>query len=448
MLLMRRLVVSSLLLLFPARALAQHPGHSPPPDQTTPTTGDGMEAMQHGEDHGDGMHVTGALGLPMSRIGSGTAWLPDDSPMRAFQLRGGGWHVMVHGNIFVGYDYQAGDAGDDQAVSQNWVMAMAHHALGGGHFTSRAMLSLEPLTVGKDGYPLLLQSGEQVDGVALVDRQHPHDLFMELATLYEHDITKHVAFQLYAALAGEPALGPVAFPHRPSAMMDPLAPLGHHWLDSTHISFGVVTAGVFTRKVKLEGSWFNGREPDDKRYDLDLRGLDAASGRLTVNPSAQWSLQASAGYLDSPEELEPDVSLIKTTASATHATKLGSRRYWTSSVAWGRNTPSSGPATDSVFAETVFDLGHLGATFARAEYVRKSGHDLALDPAMEDATFDIGMLSLGHTHPVLREGGLETSLGVRGSAGVIDADLQSRYGTRFPLGVMAYVQIQPQMMGH
>ena len=128
--------------------------------------------------------------------------------------------------------------------------------------------------------------------------------------------------------------------------------------------------------------------------------------------------------------------------------KLGSRRYWTSTVAWGRNTPSSGPATDSMFAETVLDLDRLGATFARAEYVVKSGHDLALDPAMEDATFDIGMFSLGHTHPVLREGGLDTSLGVRGSVGVIDANLESRYETRFPLGVMAYVQIQPQVMGH
>jgi len=406
-----------------------------------------METMQHGEGEKPRMHLIGALGLPMSRVGSGTAWLPDDSPMRAFQLRGGGWHVMIHGNMFVGYDYQAGDAGGDQAVSQNWVMAMAHHSLGGGHFTGRAMLSLEPLTVGKDGYPLLLQSGEQVDGVPLVDRQHPHDLFMELATMYERDITESVAFQLYGALAGEPALGPVGFPHRPSAMMDPLAPLGHHWLDSTHITFGVVTAGVFTRKVKLEGSWFNGREPDDERYDLDLRGFDAASGRLTVNPNAQWSLQASAGYLDSPEELEPDVSLVRTTASATHAASLG-RGYSTSTLAWGRNTPSSGPATDSVLAETVLDLGHLGATFARAEYVRKTGHDLALDPAMEDTTFDVGMLSLGHTHPILREGGLETALGIRGSAGMIDADLEGRYGTRYPLGVMAFVEIQPQVMRH
>lgn len=443
-------VVVVLTLLIPSRALGQHEGHVPPPKPTTSTPGESMESMdtmRHSEMQSEDMHPRGALGLPMSRVGSGTAWLPDDSPMRAFQLRRGDWHFMIHGNIFVGYDYQAGDAGDDDVVSQNWVMAMAGHELAGGHFAARAMLSLEPLTVGKSGYPLLLQSGEAIDGAPLVDRQHPHDLIMEAAVMYERAITDGFAFQLYGALAGEPALGPVGFPHRPSAMTDPLAPLGHHWQDATHITFGVLTAGVFTRTAKLEASWFNGSEPDDERYDLDLRGFDAVSARLSVNPSANWSLQASGGYLDSPEELEPDVSVVRTTASASHAQRFG-RRHWTSTLAWGRNTPSSGPATDSVLAETVLDLDHLGATFARAEYVMKSGHDLALDPAMEDETFAIGTLSIGHTHPVLRAGGLETSLGVRGSAGAIDADLESRYGTRFPLGVMAYLQVQPQAMQH
>jgi hypothetical protein len=423
----------ALVLAVPADAFGQHAGH--------------QDATRYGEPGGEARHPAGALGLPMSRVGSGTSWLPDDAPMRAFHLEGGGWDLMLHGNVFVGYDYQAGDAGDDQLVSQNWLMAMAGHELAGGRLAARTMLSLEPLTVGRRGYPLLLQTGEQVDGAPLVDRQHAHDLIMEAAAMYERGLTDRVAFQLYAALAGEPALGPAGFPHRPSAMSDPLAPLGHHWLDSTHISFGVLTAGAFTRTAKLEGSWFNGREPDDERYDLDLRAFDAASARLTVNPDAHWSLQASGGYLDSPEELEPGVSVIRTTASASHARRLG-RGHWTSTLGWGRNTPSSGPATDAVLAESVLDLDRLGATFARAEYVRKSGRDLALDPAMEDEVFGIATVSLGHTHPVLREGGLETALGVRGSAGVIDAELEPRYGTRFPLGVMAYVQIQPQAMQH
>jgi hypothetical protein len=423
----------------PSYAYAQHGDHGPPAEE--------IEATRPGELGDQTQHVTGALRLPMSRLGSGTAWLPDEAPTRAFSLRSGGWHFMLHGNVFVGYDYQAGDAGDDQLVSQNWLMAMAGHELAGGLVTARAMLSLEPLTLGKRGYPLLLQSGEQVDGQPLVDRQHPHDLIMEAAAMYERDLTRRIAFQVYAALAGEPALGPVGFPHRPSAMTDPLAPLGHHWQDSTHITFGVLTAGLFTRTAKLEASWFNGREPDDERYDLDLRAFDSASVRLTLNPSARWSLQASGGYLASPEQLEPDVSIVRTTASATHARKLG-RRHWASTIAWGRNIPSSGPATDAVLVESVLDLDHLGATFARAEYVTKTGHDLALMPAMEHETFPVAMLSVGHTHPVLREAGLETALGLRGSVGVIDADLENRYGTRLPLGVMAYVQVQPQAMQH
>jgi hypothetical protein len=265
--------------------------------------------------------------------------------------------------------------------------------------------------------------------------------------MYERPITDRVAFQLYGALAGEPALGPPGFPHRPSAMSDPLAPLGHHWQDSTHIAFGVVTAGIFTRTLKLEGSWFKGREPDEDRYDLDLGPLDSASARLTFNPSSQWSLQASGGYLDSPEELEPDVDVVRTTASVMNTQRFG-QRYWMSTLAWGRNTPSEGPATDSLLAETTLDLHHFGTTFARAEYVAKTGHELALDTAMKDEKFDIAMFSIGHSHAIIREGGVETSLGIRGSAALIDADLESRYGTRYPLGVIAYLQIQPEIMRH
>lgn len=420
--------------LIPAAALAQHAGHE---------TGERVEtAADVAHEH---MARTGVLGLPHARIGSGTSWLPDESPMRAVMATAGAWHVMVHGNVFLGYDYQAGDRGDDKLISPNWIMAMAGRPVGAGHFTARAMLSLEPLTVGKEGYPLLLQTGEAVDGMPIVDRQHPHDLIMEIAATYEHEIASGIAVQLYGGLAGEPALGPVAFPHRPSALADPLAPLSHHWQDSTHIAFGVVTAGVFTRRAKLETSWFNGREPDDERYDLDLRGFDSASARVTVNPSPRWSLQMSGGYLDSPEELEPDTSVVRTTASATYGKRMA-RGYWSSTLAWGRNTPSEGPTTDNVLAETMIDLGRVGVTFARAEYAMRAGHDLALDVAMEDETFGVGMLSLGHTHPVLREAGLETSLGIRGSAGLLDPDLRSQYGTRYPVGAMVFVQLQPTVM--
>lgn len=385
------------------------------------------------------------LGIPMTRHGSGTAWLPDDSPMRALHARAGAWELMLHGNVFVGYDVQGSDAGADEVVSQNWLMGMASRPLAGGVVEARAMLSLEPLTLGDDGYPLLLQTGETVDGEPLVDRQHPHDLFMELAGRYTREVASGAAIEVYGGLAGEPALGPVAFPHRPSAMPDPLAPISHHWLDSTHITFGVVTAGLVTRRAKLEASWFNGREPDEGRYDLDLRGFDSYATRLSVNPGRAWSLQASYGWLESPEALEPDTSVHRVTASAIHTARLAGG-HWSTTAAWGRNIPSDGHAGDAVLVETALERAPFGTTFARAEYVLKSGHDF--DLPMEDLDLPVGAVSLGHVHPVIVAGDVEAALGVRGAIGFVDEDLEARYGTRTPLGVMAFLQVQPAAMAH
>ena len=224
---------------------------------------------------------------------------------------------MAHYNLFAGYDRQNGERGDYQWISTGWGMLMESRSLWGGGLVRRQMLSLEPWTTTKGGYPLLLQTGEEVDGEPLHDRQHPHDLFMEIAAVYSRPLSDSLAFQVYVAPSGEPALGPTAFPHRMSAFSDPLAALSHHWQDSTHIAFGVLTAGVLTRKIKLEGSWFNGREPDDERYDFDFRPLDSYSGRISVNPTPSLSFQASYGYLKSPEELHPEESVHRLTASAT-----------------------------------------------------------------------------------------------------------------------------------
>ena len=237
--------------------------------------------------------MTAPLGIPMTRDGSGTSWQPDSSPMAAIHANIGEWQFMLHGVAFLGLDSQGSARGDAQFNSVNWLMGMASHPLGAGVISARVMMSLEPLTVGGFGYPLLLQTGESWRGLPLHDRQHPHDLFMETALMYTAPITDDIGAQFYAAPAGEPAFGPVAFPHRVSARSNPLAPIGHHWQDSTHISYGVVTAGVFGRLWKVEGSWFNGREPDENRYNFDLRTPDSFSARLSVNPSSNLSLQAS-----------------------------------------------------------------------------------------------------------------------------------------------------------
>ncbi len=424
-------------------AVAQH-------HQSTPTGGEAEPARGPSEP-GEAEPQGGVLGIPMSRHGSGTAWLPDAAPMRGIMAMAGGWELMFHGNLFVGYNRQGTEAGGQEVVSQNWLMAMAGRPLAGGEFELRTMLSLEPLTVGRDGYRLLMQTGETYRGERLVDRQHPHDLFMELAARYSREVGGGVALELYAAPAGEPALGPVAFPHRPSATFDPMAPLVHHWQDSTHITYGVVTAGVFTRRAKLEGSWFNGREPDEDRYDLDLRSPDSYSTRVSVNPHRNWSMQASYGYLASPEPLAPEVSIQRLTASAMHTQRFGMKRQWSSTVAFGRNMPSAGPTTRGVLVETALELGGmLGTTYLRGEHVIKAGEDFAMPTLMADATLPIAALSLGHVHRLATIEDLDASLGIRGGVGYVDPALEERYGTRTPFGFMAYVQVQPSVMdmGH
>lgn len=417
---------------------AQHEGHG---------AAEGAELEGAGEpslDH----EQPGPLGIPMTRHGSGTAWLPDDSPMAALHLMARGWRLMLHGNLFAGYDGQASDAGDDAFMSVNWLMPMASRDLAGGELMLRAMLSLEPLTVGDEGYPLLVQTGETFEGEPLVDRQHPHDLFMEIAGSYTREIGRGIGFQVYGGPAGEPALGPVAFPHRPSAMADPMAPITHHWLDSTHITYGVATGGLLTRHAKLEGSWFNGREPDEDRYDLDLRGFDSYAVRLSVNPHPMWTAQVSHGLLDSPEALEPEVSIRRTTASVGHAHRLSRGGSWDTTLAWGRNDPDDGPADDAALVESSVDLGAWGVTFARGEVVRKRGHDFGMEGGMEDAALPVGAVALGHVHPVLALGDFEGRLGARAAVSFVDEALAPRYGTDTPVGGMVYLQVVPKTMEH
>jgi len=228
--------MAAVLLLSATRVAAQEHGrgeHRPVPD----TAAHAAQTM-----------TAGPLGIPRTREGSGTAWLPDASPMNAVHGQAGAWELMLHANAFVQYIHQGGERGRDQFGSINWAMGMARRPLGGGELALRAMLSAEPFTIEGCGYPLLLATGELCDGRPLHDAQHPHDLFMELAALYDRPITDQVALQLYGALAGEPALGPVAYPHRVSATGNPLAPIGHHWFDATHIAFGVITGGVYGRQ--------------------------------------------------------------------------------------------------------------------------------------------------------------------------------------------------------
>ena len=388
------------------------------------------------------------LGVSMDRAGSGTTWIPDAVSLPSRHFTADGWDMMLHGFAFGQYDRQGGPRGASQAGSLNWMMFMATHELFGGRVQPRTMLSLDPWTVTPHGYPLLLQTGESFHGVPLHDRQHPHDFWMELGATYERAVSKQFGIALYGAPSGEPALGPVAFMHRPSAMDIPTAPLSHHWQDATHVSFGVLTAGIFTHTWKLEGSVFNGREPDENRWDFDPIKLDSYSGRLTVNPTANWSLSAGYGYLKSPEAHDPTQSVHRLTASAMYGAAIGTEGEWATTFVYGANKmPSQSSLSNSVLLESEAILDRQNTVFGRIEWVQKSAENLVLDVAPfnfdADREFDIGTATLGYIREVVGFSGATIGLGVSGTLNMVPAALSDAYGSRTPLGGLVFLRLRP-----
>ena len=397
-----------------------------------------LAPQEHGG-HGDpGQHAETLLDRVRPMGASGTAWQPAQTPVTALHSRAEGWDIMAHAAIFAGYDFQTGDRGEDAFFSTNWIMIMGHRPLGAGEIFLRGMASIEAFTVGDRGYPLLLQSGE-----GLHDRQHPHDLLMELSAGWSAPISEDLGVQFYGALVGEPALGPVTFHHRHSASADPTAPLGHHWQDATHISPGVLTAGLFTGVAKLEASWFNGREPDDNRLDLDLDVPDSGAVRLSVNPTPAWSMQVSAGRLDEPEEDEPGVSVVRYTASSTGTGRWGAEGSWSATAIWGRNDPSEGAATNSFLVEGTLEIDRMHAVFARAEVLRKSGRDLELGPALDAKIFPVRAVSMGYLYTFTRLQDQDISLGIEVTANPMDGDLREFYGDPVEWGFVLFLRLRP-----
>lgn len=427
------------------------PGHQPTRAAESTSHNSSMDSMstsaeqhQHSMSNMDmsSMNMSFAV-IPMSRDASGTAWQPDDTPMYGHHLMTGDWSLMAHYNVFAGYDHQSGPRGDDQFNSINWLMLMATKSTAKDELTLRAMLSLEAWTTTTRGYPLLFQSGESYRGRALVDRQHPHDFFMELAARYRHAFSDDNVGFLYLAPAGEPSLGPPAFPHRLSAMENPSAPITHHWIDSTHISFGVVTAGVVHDKWQLEGSWFNGREPDEHRWNIERPELDSYSGRLTWNPTAAWSAQVSYGYLKSPEELHPREHVWRTTASVMNLTKFGDETHLATTLAWGVNETdrerSHGASLESAWSNGKWNV------FGRAEYVQKSGEELELSP--EHHLWDVRQFSLGVSRELVHRKPWQLALGGSVSYTLKPHSLDALYGDN-PIGYWIFLRLRPAAMGH
>jgi hypothetical protein len=361
----------------------------------------------------------------MSRESSGTAWQPDAAPHEGIEAMYGDWMTMTHGFVNLIYDHQGGSRGDKKTFSTSMLMVVAQRPAAGGTFGLRGMISADPL-MGKRGYPLLLQTGEAANGEPLIDRQHPHDLFMELAASYSRPLGERSSVFVYAGLPGEPALGPPAFMHRFSGEDNPEAPISHHWLDSTHITYGVVTLGYVYDRFKIEGSVFRGREPDERRYDIETGKLDSAAVRLSFNPTANWALQVSRGRLKSPEELHPDADVDRTTASAIYHRALGTTQFQTT-LAWGRNTPTHGDTTDTWLLEAAMRMGGSHTVFGRAERANKNELFPESDPRAQEQ-FRVGKLSVGYVFDLPREGHWRLGVGGLISRYRLPGELESVYG--------------------
>lgn len=409
-----------------------------------------MKPMKAGEDmdHGE-MMMSHAFSknLPMTRNGSGTGWLPDASPMYGKMFHSKKWMYMLHGNAFLRYTHQdvfnAGRRGNDMFDLPNWIMFMGQRNTGkNGLFHFSAMLSLDAAIAGGAGYPLLFQSGESYRGQPLVDRQHPHDLFSELAVSYSHAFSKKVDAFIYLGYPGEPALGPVAFMHRPSALDNPDAPITHHWVDATHITFGVATLGLRIGNVKVEASSFTGREPDEERYGFDKPRFDSWSGRLSFNPSPNWALQVSHAFLESPEALHPGQDVHKTTASAIYSVNLPSTASLNATLLWGLNKVKKQDGENAVLAEASWRKNRL-AFHSRYEYVEKSAEELLLGNEFDHhEIFPVHAITAGFNYDLFKIKHLNIAGGAQSSLYFPDQRLRAVYGNT-PVAVEVFLRLYP-----
>jgi hypothetical protein len=309
------------------------------------------------------------------------------------------------------------------------------------------MLSLDPATITDRRYPELFQTGETAFGKPLVDAQHPHDFFMSLGVHYAHSLGEHTTLQLYFAPVGDPALGPVAYPHRASASELPQAPLGHHWQDSSHIANEVVTAGILYKKVRLEASGFYGSEPDEFRWNIDYGPINSWSTRLSVFPSKNWMAQVSVGRLARPELQEPG-DVVRSTASLHYTRPLQSGGQWSTSLIWGRNHKLLNRSnTNAYLLESVAPFRKKNFFTGRIELVDKD--ELFNDqPALAEqlartvgSSFRIGAYTFGYTRDIGTFQKIETGLGANFTTYSVPGAIQPYYGAH-PLGVNVYLRLR------
>jgi hypothetical protein len=396
----------------------------------------GQDADPHAEHHTD--HRQGPpdpAGFFLMQQSSGTAFQPAAWPMPMLMTRAGSWSLLWMGQGFIVATQQSDPRGAGKIYSANWGMLGASHRLGRGAVMLRTMVSLDPLTITNRQYPLLFQTGESAYGRPIVDGQHPHDLIMELSAQYARPVGENGILNLYYAPAGDAALGPVAYPHRASAMELPQATLSHHWQDSSHIVNNLVTAGFTWRKVRLEASGFRGREPNENRWNVDFGKMDSWSSRLSVFPTKNWIVQVSGARLTRPEASHAD-DVERVTASVEYVIPRPVGNAWAASVIWGQNYKTvEKRRSNAVLVETV-------APFKRSNFITGRFEWSQRDELLESAhSFHVSALTAGYTRDVRLLSNVQTGVGFNLSAYAIDPELRRYYGDH-PWGINIFLRLR------
>lgn len=392
------------------------------------TTGDAM-----GNAMSNGMNDSG---MYLMNLSSGTAGNPESWPMPMIMTNPGlGWTSMFMASAFVLDTQQSGPRGGDKFYSSSWFMGMFQHPLGKkATFEADVMLSLEPATVTGRRYPQLFQTGETAFGTPLIDAQHPHDFIMALGFHYVRTLSEHTTLDLYFAPVGDPALGPVAFPHRASASELPQATLSHHWQDSTHIANEVVTAGLAYRKFKFEASGFYGSEPNENRWNIDSGPINSYSGRIWFLPNQNWAAQVSMGRITKPEAAEPG-DQIRSTASISYSRPLKTGGAWTSSLIWGRNHDTASQHNlNSYLAESVLAVHKRNFITGRIELVDK-------DELTVPGIYRIGAYTIGYTRDIELIRHVETGIGANFTSYSLPQSIETVYGDR-PVGGNVFLRLR------
>jgi hypothetical protein len=388
-----------------------------------------------------------APGMSLMMLSSGTAMNPQAWPMPMLMKSVGSWNAMFMAQAFIDDIQQSGPRGGDKLFSTNWFMADAEHRVGsGGAFQVQLMFTLEPATITDRRYPLLFQTGDTAFGKTIVDGQHPHDLIMSLGFQYALALSENTTLEVYFAPVGDPALGPVAYPHRASAMELPQATLAHHWQDSTHIADEVATVGIAYRKIKLEASGFHGSEPDENRWNIDSGPINSWSTRLWFFPTRNWAAQVSVGHLAHPESLEPG-DQTRATASLAYSKPMPGGS-WSSSLIWGRtHSTYTKRNLNSYTVESVLPIRRKNFITGRIELVDK--HELFDEqPDTEEfvdvhygSTFRIGAYTIGYTRDIDLFRNIETGIGANIETYSLSAAIKPYYGEH-PIGGNVFLRFR------